>query len=79
MVVEMRARAPIRELCARIRETSLRYRVKREVQFSLASDGRFLVGLVSDEGHNHAVQVEEEQNEVEAELGERFLESAQIG
>lgn len=54
-------------------ETSLRCCAKRKVQFSLASDGRFLVGLVSNEGHNHAVQVEEKQNEVEAELGEGFL------
>ena len=36
------------------------------------------MGLVSNEGHNHAVQVEEEQDEVEAELGEGFLERARV-
>ena len=35
-------------------------------------DGR-LVGLVSDQGDDHAVQVEEEQDEMEAELRKRFL------
>lgn len=29
--------------------------------------------LVSDEGYNHAVEVEEEHDEMEAELDERFL------
>lgn len=33
----------------------------------------FSVGLVADEGDNHAVQVEEEHDEVEAELSEGFL------
>jgi hypothetical protein len=32
------------------------------------------VALVADESHNHAVQVEEEHQEVEAQLDERFLE-----
>jgi hypothetical protein len=32
-----------------------------------------LMGLVADQGDNHAVEVEEEQNEVEAELDEGFL------
>jgi hypothetical protein len=31
------------------------------------------VALVADESHNHAVQVEEEHQEVEAQLDERFL------
>lgn len=31
------------------------------------------MSLVPDEGDNHAVEVEEEENQVEAELGERFL------
>jgi hypothetical protein len=33
------------------------------------------VSLVLDQGNNHAVQVEEEEDEVEAELGERFLQT----
>jgi len=32
-----------------------------------------LVGLILDQGHDHAVQVEEEHDEMEAQLGERFL------
>lgn len=69
----------MREL--RVRSEGLRggIVVKQEVQFNLASDGHFLMSLVPNEGHNHAVQVKEEQNEMEAELSERLLESAQIG
>ena len=33
------------------------------------------MGFVSDQSHNHAVQIEEEHEEVEAELYERFLQS----
>ena len=37
-------------------------------------DGRFrLVGLVPNQGDNHAVQVEEKENQMETELRERFL------
>jgi hypothetical protein len=32
------------------------------------------VGLIPDQGDDHAVEVEEEQDEVEAELGEGFLQ-----
>lgn len=32
-----------------------------------------LVGLVADEGNNHAVKVEEKHHEVETKLGEGFL------
>ena len=32
-----------------------------------------LVGLVADEGDDHAVQVEEEHQQVETQLDERFL------
>lgn len=35
--------------------------------------GPDLVGLVADEGNNHAVQVEEEHDKVETKLDERFL------
>lgn len=34
---------------------------------------RLLVRLVADKGDNHAVQVEEEHDEMETELDERFL------
>ena len=78
-VVKMRARAPMRELRVRSEGPRGGIVVKREVQFNLASDGHFLMSLVPNEGHNHAVQVEEEQNEMETELSERFLECAQIG
>ena len=35
--------------------------------------GKLLVRFVSDEGDNHAVQVEEEHDQVEAKLDERLL------
>ena len=35
--------------------------------------GSLLFGLVPDEGYNHAVEVEEKHDEVEAKLDERFL------
>lgn len=38
-----------------------------------AESEKRLVGLVPNKGNDHAVQVEEEQDEVEAELGEGFL------
>ena len=38
-----------------------------------------LVRLVSDEGNDHAVQVEEEHDQVEAQLDERFLGKVNAG
>lgn len=35
---------------------------------------RCSVGLIPDQGDDHAVQVEEEEDQVEAQLGERFLQ-----
>lgn len=37
-----------------------------------------LVGLVADEGDDHAVQVEEEHQQVETQLDERFLARCQL-
>ena len=31
------------------------------------------MGFISDEGDNHAVEIEEEEDQVKAELGKRFL------
>jgi hypothetical protein len=39
----------------------------------LSRAGRLLMRLVADEGDDHAVQVEEEHDQVETELDERFL------
>lgn len=38
-----------------------------------------LVGLVADEGNDHAVQVEEEHQQVETQLDERFLKNVSTG
>ena len=40
--------------------------------------GKLLVRFVSDEGDNHAVQVEEEHQQVETQLDERFLARCQL-
>ena len=40
---------------------------------------RALVGLVADEGDDHAVQVEEEHQQVETQLDERFLARVSSG
>lgn len=47
------------------------HRVRRLVTKSMS--------LVPDQGDNHAVQVEEEHQEVEAELDERFLMPVSMG
>ena len=52
----------------------LRSRGRKEpVRRTRSAERRRLVGLVPDQGDDHAVEVEEEQDQVEPELGEGFL------
>lgn len=46
---------------------------EKQVGVSLARIKRSLVGFVLNQGNDHAVKIEEEQDEVETELSERFL------
>jgi hypothetical protein len=48
------------------------------VAMLLGSRCAHLVGLVADESNDHAVQVEEEHQEVESQLDERFLERVRL-
>ena len=44
----------------------------------IRSAGFLVVHLIADESDNHAVKVEEEHDEMEAELAERFLRDVSI-
>ena len=44
----------------------------------IQSTGFLVVHLIADESDNHAVKVEEEHDEMEAELDERFLHDVSI-
>lgn len=44
----------------------------------IAQSGDCLVRLITDQGNNHAVEVEEEHQEMETELDEGFLLRCQI-
>lgn len=47
---------------------------RRENRVENKAGGLRLVGFVLDQGDDHAVEVEEKQDEVEAKLGEGFLQ-----